>query len=344
MTRRLPLMLVHGFNGVPGVWTDSGFRQHLIAQGDLDPELVRVFSYGAAPDGTYDNRGDLRSTASRLAGARLTREEAMSCSVDRLSADSVARGGPARVTLIGHSLGGIIASYYLSCGKPDVFGTVYRGNVERVIAIGAPYLGIDLLHLTGLTPVGSASWQLIRMLEGLHLTAVAPARVVREWDDVMGRLQTQARTELLAEVAGGRDSALLVDSPVLEQIAPDSPLLASLRAPGGIPNGVACHSLYGDIRVCMRVSWGGGGPVLLGRDVSFGDLIVTARSAAYVMGSAGKAQGFVTERRVEVMLRQRDQGANARSLWQQMPETSHARLLANRAVQAAVFALIASSY
>ena len=46
------------------------------------------------------------------------------------------------------------------------------------------------------------------------------------------------------------------------------------------------------------------GPALLDRVVSFGDLTVTTPSASYAMGSAGVAQGFVTEKDVEVTLRQ----------------------------------------
>ncbi len=65
MTRPTPVMFVHGFNGDPGDWTDSGFRQWLLAQGDLDADMVRLFRYGIAADGTYNNRGDLREIASR---------------------------------------------------------------------------------------------------------------------------------------------------------------------------------------------------------------------------------------------------------------------------------------
>ena len=60
------------------------------------PTLVRIFRYGVAEDGTYNNRGDLRRIASRLAGVGLTEEERLACSVDQLSADSVARAARAR--------------------------------------------------------------------------------------------------------------------------------------------------------------------------------------------------------------------------------------------------------
>lgn len=60
MSRPLPILFIHGFNGDPGDWTDGGFRQYLVRQGGLDPDLVRIFRYGVAEDGMYNNRGDLR--------------------------------------------------------------------------------------------------------------------------------------------------------------------------------------------------------------------------------------------------------------------------------------------
>ncbi len=69
---------------------------------------MRLFRYGVAEDGTYNNRGDLRQIASRLAGAGLDEKNLLTSSVDRLSQDSAAKGGPAQVTIIAHSLGGIV--------------------------------------------------------------------------------------------------------------------------------------------------------------------------------------------------------------------------------------------
>ncbi len=344
MTRRAPVMLIHGFNGVPGTWIDSGFRQNLIAQGDLDPDLVRVFHYGVAPDGTYDNRGDLRVTAARLSGVGLTPEEAAASSLARLSADSAARGGPAQVTLIGHSLGGVIATYHLSRRTPDEFGAVYGGNVARVVTIGTPHLGIDLLKVTRLFPRRSWPWWVLRSLEGLGLAPDVPSAAIREWDATMNRLQMEARSGLLPGPDDAQERVLFTDSPILRQIAPDSPLLAELRAPDALPRGVACHSFYGDIRVHVQVARDKDRPPLFDQVVSFGDLTVTTPSAAYLMGLAGVAQGFTTEKEVAVTLRQKNRATGARSLWDQMPETAHACLLGNRSVQAAVLALLACSW
>ena len=119
MPRPLPILFIHGFNGNPGDWTDGGFRQYLLSTEAWIRTWCALFRYGVAEDGTYDDRGDLRQIASRLTGVGLTEKERLTCSVEQLSADSVARGGPAQVTLIAHSLGGIISRYYLSRTAPD---------------------------------------------------------------------------------------------------------------------------------------------------------------------------------------------------------------------------------
>ena len=200
MSRPLPVMFIHGFNGDPGDWTDGGFRQYLLDHGDLDPDLVRLFRYGVAEDGTYNNRGDLRPIASRLAGVGLSDKDRLTCSVDQLSADSVARGGPAQVTLIAHSLGGIISRYYLSRTTPDEFGTIYRGNVGRLITIASPHRGVDLARLTELAPRGSLGWQFIRLLEKLGLAPALPAQSVEAWGATLNQAQLTAQAQVAPEL------------------------------------------------------------------------------------------------------------------------------------------------
>ena len=196
MSRPMPILFIHGFNGDPGDWTDGGFRQYLLEHGGLDPDLVRLFRYGVAEDGTYNNRGDLRQIASRLAGAGLAEKDQLTSSVDRLSADSVARGGPAQVTLIAHSLGGIVSRYYLSRTEPDAFGTVYRGNVGRLITIGSPHRGVDTLELIKLAPRKSLAWRLIRLLEKLGLAPALPAQAVDAWEATLNQRQLEARAAI----------------------------------------------------------------------------------------------------------------------------------------------------
>lgn len=346
MSRPLPILLIHGFNGDPGDWTDSGFLQYLLAEGDLDPELVRLFRYGVAEDGTYNNRGDVRQIASRLAGVGLAGEELVVCSVDRLSQDSQARGGPAQVTLIAHSMGGIISRYYLSCSQPDEFGTVYRGNVGRLIQIASPNQGVDLLRLTKLAPRHSPTWHLIRFLEKLGFAPALPATKVEEWEAAFDRMQTEQRSALAPELFVGEGGSaeptsarvLLTDTPVYQQLAPNSPLLTALNQPGTIPEHVECHTFYGDIRVRVRVLLGEGSIPLLDHTVSFGDLVVPAYSAMEIPGARAVPHPWVSEYTLNLTLRKAAE--ERRSIASLLPENSHARLLSHRGVQEDVLGLL----
>ncbi len=339
MSHPLPVMFVHGFNGDPGDWTDGGFRQYLLEHGGLDPDLVRIFRYGLAEDGTYNNRGDLRRIAARLAGVGLTDAERLTCSVDQLSADSVARGGPSHVTLIAHSLGGIISRYYLAQAAPDTFGTHYRGNVGRLITIGSPHRGVDTLELTKLAPRNSVAWGFVRLLEKLGLAPALPAQAIDAWETALDQSQREAR-EKLAEGPLPESRVLLTDSPIPEQLAPDSPLLAGLNQPGSLPANIDAHCVYGDIRLRVRVLLGAGGVSLLDHAVSFGDLAVPARSAREIPGATSTPHEYSTEKLIELTLRFGPAATESRSLAGFFPETQHGRLLSNPEVQDGVLALL----
>ena len=209
---------------------------------------MRTFDYGVAEDGTYNNRGDLRQVASRLAGANLSPEERLLCSVDQLSDNSVARGGPPRSHADRHSLGGIICRYYLSRSAPDEWGTVYRGNVGRLITIGSPHRGRELARVTDLAPRGSLIWWFIRLLERLGLAPARPATAVEKLDEAL-RKPTDRAASGASHGLGPRPASLLTDTPVYRQLHPDSPLLADLNRPGTMPDDIRCHTVYGDIRL-----------------------------------------------------------------------------------------------
>src|SRR5690349_20043287 len=119
----LPILLIHGFNGQPANWTDPQDRfPDFLAAHDYDPELIRLFSYGfveSANGPVYNATGDMRTIAHRLAENDSTDPETYRAAVDNLSRDSVARGGPSKITIIAHSSGGLIARYYLSCQTED---------------------------------------------------------------------------------------------------------------------------------------------------------------------------------------------------------------------------------
>lgn len=337
MSRPLPILFIHGFNGDPGDWTDGGFRQYLLEHGELDPDLVRIFRYGVAEDGTYNNRGDLRQIASRLAGVGLSDAERGHSSLDQLSADSVAKGGPRQVTLIAHSLGGIISRYYLSRREPDAFGTVYRGNVGRLITIGSPHRGVDLLRLTKFAPRDSVIWRFIRLLERLGLAPALPAQAVTDWEAALVQNQTEERGRIVPETLPGT-RVLLTDTPIYQQLAPDSPLLAELNQPGTLPAHVEAHTFYGDIRLGARVT--AAGLKLVEETASFGDMAVPAYSAREIPGAAAAPHPFVTEKRLEMTLRIAPPATSSRSLSAFLPDTAHGKLLSNPAVHAEALAAL----
>jgi pimeloyl-ACP methyl ester carboxylesterase len=337
MPRLIPIMLIHGFDGLPTVWTESGFRQRLIAEGDLDPNLVRAFDYGNAADGTYNNRADLRAIASRLAGANLSPDERLLCSIDQLSDNSVAKGGPPGVTIICHSLGGLVSRYYLSRTAPDEWGTVYRGNVSRLITIGSPHRGVDLLRVTDLLPKGSFAWWLIRLLERLGLAPARPAAIARELDYALRQQQLAARERATEPLPGER--VLLTDSPIYAQLHPDSPVLAELNQPGMMPRDVACHTFYGDIRYTVQVR--ANRLTLVDQTVSFGDLVVAAASARDIPHVKCDSRAFLDGKIISMTLRTRP-APEPRGLIEYLPDVSHNRQLANVDIQKAAVEIVTS--
>jgi pimeloyl-ACP methyl ester carboxylesterase len=327
-------MLIHGFDGLPTVWTESGFRQRLIAEGDLDPNLVRAFDYGIASDGTYNNRGDLRAVASRLASANLPPDERLMCSIDQLSDNSVARGGPAQVTIICHSLGGIISRYYLSRSEPDEWDTIYRGNVGRLITIGSPHRGVDLLRFTDLVPRGSLAWWFIRMLERLGLAPARPATYALELANALRQQQLAARRNAgtVSETLVPEERVLLTETPIYAQLHPDSSLLHELNQPGRMPKGVSCHTFYGDIRYSVQVR--ANHLTLIDQTVSFGDLVVAAASARDIPHVKCDSRPFVDGKSISMTLRT-GPAPELRGLAEYLPDVSHNRQLANEEIQRA---------
>ena len=338
MSRPLPILFIHGFNGDPGDWTDGGFRQYLLEHGGLDPDLVRLFRYGVAEDGTYNNRGDLRQIASRLAGVGLSDKDRLTCSVDQLSADSVARGGPAQVTLIAHSLGGIISRYYLSRTTPDEFGTIYRGNVGRLITIASPHRGVDLLRLTELAPRGSLGWRFIRLLEKLGLAPALPAAVGR---GVGSDAEPGPVDGTGASGAGDAARFAASCSPTRRSISswhPDSPLLAELNRPGTMParRGVPLL-LRRHPRACGRPRRR---PVAAG---SHDQLRRSGRARVQRPGNPQRAVHAPPIRHPEIAgvdVARRTHEDEERSLADYLPETQHGKLLSNPAVQEGVLSVL----
>jgi hypothetical protein len=105
-----------------------------------------------------------------------------------------------------------------------------------------------------------------------------------------------------------------------------------------MPPDVECHCFYGDIQI--RVTVGLAGLPLLDHTASFGDLAVPAHSAREIPGAAATPHPYVTGFNLDFTLRVGPSPADTRSLAAFLPETSHAKLLSNPAVQGAVLALL----
>lgn len=131
---------------------------------------------------------------------------------------------------------------------------------------------------------------------------------------------------------------LLTDTPIYQQLAPDSPLLAELNRPGALPPEIECHTFYGDIRVRLRVT--AGKLKLIEQAVSFGDLVVPAASASTIPGAQATPHPYITEKTLELSLRRRPEETATRSLYAFLPDTSHGRLLSNPDVHDGVLALL----
>ncbi len=191
--------------------------------------------------------------------------------------------------------------------------------------------------MTELAPRGSLGWQLIRLLEKLGLAPALPAEAVDAWGASLNQSQLAARATIAPEVSPD-SRVLLTDTPIYQQLMPDSPILAELNRPGTMPANVACHCFYGDIlvRVAVRVV----GLWLMDHTTSFGDLAVPAYSARAIPSAPATPHPFITERTLELTLRVAPPEKDARALVDYLPETQHGKLLSNLAVQDGVLKVL----
>ncbi len=293
-----PILLVHGFNGSPANWTgpDDRFPDYL-AQHGFDPALIRVFSYGYDDyqgKRLYNNLGDIRQIAHRLDLADSSDPDERQNSVDRLCEDSIARGGPNKVTIIAHSSGGLITRYYLTRHQPDPFGTLYRGNVGRVIFLGTPHRGVDVEDILDPLPT---NFLLYRLMLRVHF--MLPPEYHEHERTLRERFQEMRhKTKQLLTVQGSTEGT--GEIPAFKELHPDSPFLQQINAPGAMPQDIAYHNIYGDVRARVRFE-------LLGRDLinhekSFGDLLVTTGSASSIPNAPSQCYPLLQEHLLEVDL------------------------------------------
>ncbi len=289
----LPIILIHGFNGAPSNWTGPEDRfPEFLANHGYDPALIRVFDYGSYEyEGKlrYNNLGDIREIAHRLDGADSPDPIVRQSGVDALSRDSVARGGPSKVTIIAHSSGGIVARYYLTRQVEDWLGTRYRGNVGRVIFLGTPHHGVDVEDI--LDPLPS-NLLLYRLMIRLHY--LFPP----EYHE-----QAQSLSERFAELGKMTKQTFLPsqdhkETPAFRQLHPGSELLNDINRPGAMPQDIEYHNIIGDIRTGVCIQWFN--QDLLDQEKSFGDFLVTTGSAGSIPNAPSECFRLLREYHLEV--------------------------------------------
>ncbi|MBU0708349.1 alpha/beta fold hydrolase [Patescibacteria group bacterium] len=126
-----PVIYIHGLGGHFTDWTTGNKSMHFEAlrEAGYPEHYLNTYAYADAdgnPD-TYDSQADVR-----LISADLDEQ------VNTLSQLSLEEGGSGKVDLVGFSLGGIIARYYLNQHGEE--------KVDDLVTIGSPHLGAEILH------------------------------------------------------------------------------------------------------------------------------------------------------------------------------------------------------
>lgn len=294
--RELPILLIHGFNGAPSNWTGPEDRfPEFLEQHGYDPELVRVFDYGSYDyQGKlrYNNLGDIRQIAHHLDEPGSNNPAVQRAAVDALSRDSVARGGPSKVTIIAHSSGGLVARYYLTRQQPDEFGTLYRGNVGRVIFLGTPHQGVDVEDI--LDPLPS-NLLLYRLMVRVHY--LLPPEYHDQANSLRDELREMRRMTKQtffpeAAVEGSEET------PAFRQLHPGSLFLQDINRPGAMPGDIEYHNIVGDVRAGVQIEWFR--QKWIDWEKSFGDFLVSTYSAGSIPNAPSDCFALLQEHCLQV--------------------------------------------
>jgi len=319
----LPLLLIHGYNGTPADWTSSGFVDYLVEKAGLDPDLIELFHYGFVTEkgsDVYNNRGDIRQIATRLGNVD------GNGIVESLSKRGKSRGGTGAVTIIAHSMGGLIARYYLSRSKPDRQGAVYSSGINRLMEIGTPNLGTPLADVPDLIPRKSWLWGLLEFLGHWPALQSRPAKDVARLELALRQRQRRVMAETFGEeaVVGQTRSA----QTALAELQPGSRLLREINRPGVMPAEIDYHCFYGDIRLILSVRlWN---ITIYRRQMSFGDLLVPTSSARTIPGTASQSHPLIDRQEITISVASHDQRTpTTRTVADFLPPAYHSNLLRN---------------
>lgn len=154
---RPPVLLVHGFMGTRGAL--------FLLESRLRADGFHVFSINLGAL----NIQDIRKSAFQIHLA-----------VEKIMA---ATGGRVRkIDIIGHSMGGLIALYYLKYMGGDE-------HVRKLVTLGTPYKGtwISLLGVTLLGSLSPSTWQMLPGSYFLRMLGAVPPPPSVEWTSVIAR-------------------------------------------------------------------------------------------------------------------------------------------------------------
>jgi len=331
-----PVILIHGLGGRPEDWQASGLVDLLVQEGGFDPRFIRLFDYGyikihGIPK--YNYQGNIVEIAHRLSDdPHLI--ESYPFQVDRLSRESIAAGGPRKVDIVAHGLGGLIARYYLARSEADSHGTLYRGNVRKLVEIGVPNLGCDWLAFHDTVLGKSRIWRLLMLLDRLHILPHDFAAKVWATRATVSQMSICTVTAL----NNAHNQPLSPQSPAIWQLRPRGLFMKWLNRPAKTPRDIRYYCLYGDFVLQINFS-------AMGRKweqcFSFGDFLVTTESATTIPGVKPVLHCF--EKHCQLDMRKMDSTAILENqALSEPPPYSHAHLRDQPDVQKAVLEILTS--
>ncbi len=333
--RRLPVVLVHDLGGSPADWDLWGLESYLVNEGGLDPRLVRRFEFGHRREGRipqYDAQGNLIEIAHRLADDP-TIPDGDAFQVDALAADSLALGGPEKVSIVAVGAGGIAVRYYLSCKTPDRWGTHYSGRVDKIVLVGVPNRGANFRAYAVETLRGQRAWRWLRRLCRLGIVGSRTRNAMAALEEGLDALHQQILSEMCREPG----HAISLKGIGTLQCTPSSFLLRWLNRYGRVPDGVRFCCISGDIalRVCMPVLGGARRWLRL----SLGDLLVSLRSATTIPDAHPKVLTLRETCAVDLSAGQ-EPADPLRWLGGDLPHAAHTRLMQSARVHRAVLDML----
>jgi len=141
-----PVILIHGLGGNYEQWFDTKrkiVRERILEEFKKeDPEFpddwVYAYSYGYKFGDTYNYQGKIEDITNNL-----------HFDVDRLSNEHKMAGGDGKVTLIGYSLGGLVARHYIleKTGFPGEQNLNADTKIGKFIAVASPVNGSSILGI-----------------------------------------------------------------------------------------------------------------------------------------------------------------------------------------------------